>query len=589
MPERTARGLLGESCVETSSSTLPTGVEVCQVNESVEALTGPQQVCPEFAIDVSLLKRGLLQKDEVLRSLFACETIGAALCTGEGKLVGISPAFARMLDYEAGELLGTGYANLTHPQNRADIGQVVGEIQRRELLVHSTERLYVQKSGAPKWCLENLSLIQDTPGLPVQVLALIQDIQQRKETEEERGRLQDRLFQAQKMEALGTLAGGIAHDFNNLLGVILGFASIVRLRLAPSDPLLEYVKMIEQSAERGADLARQLLGLGRQGKGESVPIRVGDVLGHVVRIITSTFDRRIQVQTRAEPGPLWSDVNPGQLEQAILNLCINARDAMPEGGVLALESSRVTLGEGDSSRPSHCLPGDYARLTVRDTGVGIAPQVLGRIFDPFFTTKEPGRGSGLGLSMVYGMASSAGGFVQVESEVGLGSAFSIHLPLKGPPVERTVAARSSALEAGTGTVLVVDDEPMVLAFVEEGLKKLGYKVLTAVDGQQACQVYSSHANQIDKVLLDMVMPGTTGLEVCRRLRGINPKVKVILSSGYSSGDVAREARLAGALGFIGKPYSLEELSRALHRPESLSARSSTEDPGPGLSRPKARG
>jgi CheY-like chemotaxis protein len=191
--------------------------------------------------------------------------------------------------------------------------------------------------------------------------------------------------------------------------------------------------------------------------------------------------------------------------------------------------------------------------------------------------------------MVYGMANGAGGFVQVESEVGLGSAFSIHLPLKGPAVERGVAARSSVLEAGTGTVLVVDDEPMVLAFIEEALKKLGYKVLTVVDGQQACEVYSSHADQIDMVLLDMVMPGSTGLEVCRRLRGINPKVKVILSSGYSSGDVAREARLAGALGFIGKPYSLEELSSALHRPESLSARSSTEDPDSGPSRPQAWG
>jgi PAS domain S-box-containing protein len=587
MSERTARGLREESCVETSSSTVPTGAEVCQVNESIEALKGPQQASPRFAIDPSLLKGGLLQKGDVLRSLFACGTIGAALCTEEGKLVAVSAAFARMLDYQPGELLGTGYANLTHLQNRADIGQVVGEIQSGELLVHSTERLYVQKSGAPKWCLESFSLIQDTPDLPVQVLALIQDIQQHKDTEEELDRLQEKLFQAQKMEALGTLAGGIAHDFNNLLGVILGFASIVRLRLAPSDPLLEFVKMIEQSAERGADLARQLLGLGRQGKCESVPIRVSDVLGRVVKIITNTFDRRIQVQTRTEFGPVWVNANPGQLEQATLNLCINARDAMPEGGVLALESSRVTLGEGDSCRPSHCLPGNYARITVRDTGVGIASHVLGRIFDPFFTTKEPGSGSGLGLSMVYGMASGAGGFVRVESEVGLGSAFSIHLPLKGPPVERTVAARGSVLEAGTGTVLVVDDEPMVLAFIEEALKKLGYKVLTVVDGQQACEVYSSHSNQIDMVLLDMVMPGTTGLEVCRRLRGINPKVKVILSSGYSSGDVAREARLAGAMGFIGKPYSLEELSSALHRPESWSARSSTEDPDPGLSRPQA--
>jgi PAS domain S-box-containing protein len=489
-----------------------------------------------------------------------------------------------MLDYQAGELLGTGYANLTHPQNRADIGQVVREIQSGELLVQSRERLYVQRSGVPKWCLENLCLINNTAGRSPQVLALIQDIQPHKDTEAERDRLQERLAQAQKTEALGTLAGGIAHDFNNLLGVILGFASIVRLRLAPSDPLLEFVKMIEQSAERGSDLTRQLLGLVRQGKYESVPTRVGEVLGRVVKIITSTFDRRIQIQTRTEPGPLWVDANPGQLEQAILNLCINARDAMPEGGVLALESSRVTLGEGDSSRPSHCLPGDYARVTVRDTGVGIAPPLLDRVFDPFFTTKEPGRGSGLGLSMVYGMASSTGGFVQVESEVGHGSVFSIYLPLKAPPVERRRAVRSAVLEAGSGTVLVVDDEPMVLAFVEEGLKKLGYQVLRAVDGRQACEVYSSHSHQIDVVLLDMVMPGTTGLETCHRLREINPKVKVILSSGYNSGEVVREARLAGATGFIAKPYSLEELSSALRQPESLSARASAEDPEPGLPR-----
>jgi nitrogen-specific signal transduction histidine kinase len=390
-------------------------------------------------------------------------------------------------------------------------------------------------------------------------------------------KLKEKLSQAQGTEALGTLAGGIAHDFNNLLEVILGFASIVRLRLAPSDPLLEFVKMIEQSAQRGSDLTRQLLGLARQGKCDSVPIRVGEVVGRVVKIITSTFDRRIQVQTRSESGPLWVDANPAQLEQAILNLCINARDAMPEGGVLALESSRVTLADSDSSRPSRCLPGNYACLTIRDTGVGMPPQLLGRIFDPFFTTKEPGKGSGLGLSMVYGMASSAGGFVHVESEVGLGSAFSIHLPLKAPPLEQGRAARSTVLEAGSGTVLVVDDEPMVLAFVKEGLKRLGYQVLTAVDGRQACEAYASHWQQVDTVLLDLVMPGLTGLETCRRLRDINPKAKVILSSGYSSGEVARDARSAGAIGFIGKPYSLEELSGALRRPESLGLRVGNEE------------
>jgi len=334
--------------------------------------------------------------------------------------------------------------------------------------------------------------------------------------------------------------------------------------------------MIEQSAQRGSDLTRQLLSLARQGTCESVLTRVGEVLGRVVKIITSTFDRRIQIQTRSEPGPLWVDANPAQFEQAILNLCINARDAMPDGGVLALESSQVTLSASDSLRPGRCPAGDYACVTVRDTGVGMSPQLLSRIFDPFFTTKEPGRGSGLGLSMVYGMASSAGGFVHVESEVGMGSAFSIHLPLKAPPLDQRRAARSSVLETGSGTVLVVDDEPMVLAFVEEGLKRLGYQVLTAVDGGQACEVYSSHAQEIDTVLLDLVMPGITGLEACRRLRKINPKVKVILSSGYSSGEVVREASSAGASGFIGKPYSLEELSVALRGPESLSLRSGNE-------------
>ena len=216
-------------------------------------------------------------------------------------------------------------------------------------------------------------------------------------------------------------------------------------------------------------------------------------------------------------------------------------------------------------------------ISVHDSGCGIPAAIQSRIFDPFFTTKEPGKGSGLGLSMVYGMASSAGGFMQVASEVGLGSAFSIHLPLKAPPLEQRSLIRSAALEAGSGTVLVVDDEPMVLAFVKEGLKRLGYQVLTAADGRQACEVFASHSDQIQVVLLDLVMPGITGLETCRRLREINPNPKVILSSGYTSADVIRDARQAGALGFIGKPYSLEELSAALRRPDSVSVRAANDE------------
>ena len=523
---------------------------------------------PQCVIEYDRSKAGPPQSDEILHSLFEHRFIGTALCAAGGNILAISAAFARMLGYRPEELCGTDYAVLTGAKDRVDIAKTLGEIESGEASVQGRERLYVQKSGAPRWCLESFSPVKNSAGRLHGLLVLVQDIQQRKDMEEDRTK---RLIHAQKMEAMGTLAGGIAHDFNNLLGVILGFASIVRLRLSPSDPLREFVAIIEQSAERGADLARQLLGLARQEKQETALTKVGDVVGRVVKIITRTFDKRIQVQTRTASGLLYVDANPGRLEQAILNLCINARDAIPDGGVISLETSRLILREGDLMGGGRCPPGEYARITVRDTGIGIPPQLLTRIFDPFFTTKEAGKGSGLGLAMVDGMASNAGGFVDVQSEVGFGSSFSIHLPLKLPPLPRQAANKCSRIEPGAGTVLVVEDEPMVRAFAEEGLKRLGYNVLTAVDGRQACEIFSTHSKQVDMVLLDMVMPGITGMEACRRLRGIDPKVKVILSSGFSSAEIEREALAAGAVSFIDKPYTLEQLSSVLRRTSQSAA------------------
>lgn len=380
--------------------------------------------------------------------------------------------------------------------------------------------------------------------------------------QEERGRLQNKLLDAQKMEALGALAGGIAHDFNNLLGVMLGVASLVRLRLRPEDPAQECIGLIEQAAARAAELTRQLLGFLHPGSGRLGPVDVPEVLERVVKIVSQTFDRRIQLRTDWTAEPLWVEAEPSALEQALLNLAINARDAMLEGGTLTIAAARVGLGPDDPARPPECPPGEYVRMSVGDTGTGIEPQLREHIFEPFFTTKESGRGTGLGLAMVAGFVKSHAGFVRVESEVGCGSEFILYLPAIPMPKASATEREPAVLKPGTGTVLVVDDEPLVLAFAEQGLRRLGYEVLVAESGQKALEIYRQRGPEISWVLLDVIMPEVSGIEICRQLRAINPQVQVIASSGYS-GRVARQALEAGASHFVGKPYTLEELSVAL--------------------------
>jgi two-component system, cell cycle sensor histidine kinase and response regulator CckA len=281
--------------------------------------------------------------------------------------------------------------------------------------------------------------------------------------------------------------------------------------------------------------------------------------------VASTFDRNITVAVRMSSEPLWVKAEPSYLEQALLNMCINARDSMPQGGTLTLEATATSLEQLQPGLPRTCVPGSYASISIQDTGAGIAPETLPWIFDPFFTTKEPDRGTGLGLAMVFGFVKSHEGLVKVESESGRGARFTISLPMVPAPDPQADAGRLGQIQQGRGTVLVVDDEPLVRAFAAEGLKVLGYQVWVAEDGKQALRIYEEHRGKIDCVLLDLIMPELGGLETFRRMRAFNPQVRAVFASGYSNGAILRDAPEARSASFLGKPYTLEGLSMALRK------------------------
>ncbi len=517
-----------------------------------------------LAIERSELFRQLQSSEERFRSIFEQGHLGVALFHLDGSLSLANHGLARMLKFEPHDFRGKHYADLVLPGDREMIEKNLGQMREGNLPRFTGEVRLHQKSGEPLWCQVAFSLLREGSGNPTFMLAIIQDISDKKKFELEREELREQLFQSQKMEAIGTLAGGVAHDFNNVLGVIMGFASLLCLRLSPQDPVYEPIKMIEQSAERAAGLTRQLLSFAQRGKPQPQSVGIKEVLERVARIAAETFDRRIRVEERFPADICFVHGDPGQLEQALLNFCINARDAMPEGGTLTLEAAPVTLGPGEMALPLQCPPGPYVRITIKDTGSGMTPQVQARIFEPFFTTKGPGKGTGLGLAVVYGIVSNHGGFIRMDSKVGRGTEFNVYLPLMNPDRVGEESRSPEGVERGAGTVLVVDDEPLMLAFAEEGLSALGYKVVKAEDGARACEIYSQRAAEIDLVLMDVVLPGMSGTEAARRIREINPEARIVLSSGYSGRGGERESLDAGGISFLGKPYTVEALSRILN-------------------------
>ena len=390
---------------------------------------------------------------------------------------------------------------------------------------------------------------------------LVQEIDEHKRAEEEKENLQNKLYEIQKIEAIGTLASGIAHDFNNLLMGIQGYASLMLLQTTPDHAYYTNLKSIEASVQRGAELTRQLLGVARGGKYEVKPTNFNKLLENSIKMFGRT-KKQIRIHEKYQEDIWTVEVDRGQMGQVILNLCVNAWQSMPGRGDLFIATSNVVLEE-NYTHPYGVSPGDYVRISMTDTGVGMDEDVRQRIFDPFFTTKKRSRGTGLGLASAYGIIKNHGGIINVYSEKGRGSTFNIYLPALKKGIEKEEKTLSGDIERGTETILIADDEEMVLQVGEEMLNVLGYKVFSAAGGNEAVEVYRKRQDEIDLIILDMIMPDMVGGEVYEAIRKINPEVKVLLSSGYSINGEATEILDRGCNGFIQKPFGVKNLSKKI--------------------------
>ncbi len=376
-------------------------------------------------------------------------------------------------------------------------------------------------------------------------------------------KLEAQLQQSQKMEAIGTLAGGIAHDFNNILSGVLGYASLIKRQSLPGSQLVHYAEMVEKSAERGAALAGQLLAFSRKSKRFLQDVDVHQILEDVTEILQHTLDRKIRVLLSKNAHHTIIAGDPGQMQQMLMNLCVNAKDAMPSGGRILLCTCVVELDESFCRSRGELVPGSYLEITVEDSGEGMTEMVRQRIFEPFFTTKEEGKGTGLGLSMVYGAVKSHGGHVEVESEPGQGALFRLLLPLKEASCTPSTECLPRETTQGSGTVLVVDDEEIIRRVLAEMLQEMGLRVLVAADGLEGLEVYRERWREIDVVILDMIMPKLSGKDAFLAMKNINPSVRAILSTGSSREGAGQEPFEQGFIGFIQKPYRIDELSRVV--------------------------
>jgi PAS domain S-box-containing protein len=513
-------------------------------------------------IDVTereLAQRQMRQSDERFRRLFESNTIGIVIADLSGTTVEANDVYLHMLGYTRQELVEgkIRWDDITPPEYR-DRDRLAVEELRRTGVSPPWEKELLRKDGSRVPVLLGVAMLEASEG---SCIAYIVDLSKSRH-------LEDQLRQAQKIEAIGQLAGGIAHDFNNLLTAILGYSEMLEGQLADNAPLLSEVREIQKAGDRAASLTRQLLAFSRLQVLEPTVLDLNEIVRNFEKMWTRLISEDIDLVTALHPELGLVRADAGQLEQVIMNLVVNSRDAMPSGGKLTIETANVELDEAYARQHVSVRPGNYVMFAVSDTGVGMDATTQARIFEPFFTTKEMGKGTGLGLSTAYGIVKQSGGYVWVYSEPGKGSTFKVYLPrVEGVPAA-AYPARPAAPPRGDETILLVEDEELVRKLAHTLLEGLGYTVLEAPGGEHALEIARTHPGPIHLVLTDVVMPGMGGADLASRLHAARPGLRVLYMSGYTDDAIVRHKVLEPGTSFLQKPFTPAVLARKVR--EALS-------------------
>ena len=567
-----------EQVMAKLAGTLPPGKELERIYRRKDGTTFPVLIEDRLILDENgrikgirctiqditerkRVEEALRKSEEKFQKLFDEAPVGYMELNAQGCITQVNRTELDMLGYTVEEMLEQPIWKFVVEEEKAR-QTVMAKLSESMQPGRGLERTYKRKDGTTLPVSIEDAFIRNVEGKVTGIHTVIRDITERKQMEQEKKNLEEQLRQSQKIEAIGRLAGGIAHDFNNLLTVIKGYTQLSLLELKEGDPLKGNLEEIQKSSERAADLTRQLLAFSRRQVMEMKVLDLNTLLRDLDKMLRRIIGEDIELSTLLAKDLGRVKIDPGQIEQVIMNLAVNAKDAMPSGGKLTIETANAELDESYARNHAEVKPGRYVMFSVSDTGVGMTSEVRERVFEPFFTTKEKGRGTGLGLSTVYGIVKQSGGNIWVYSEPGHGTTFKIYLARVDEPLEelREKTTRKG-LPRGSETVLVVEDEKKVRTLTVEILGRQGYRVLDASRGDDALAISEKHKGPIHLILVDVVMPGINGTELAKRFMSLHPDIRILYMSGYTDNVIVHHGVLEKGVNYIQKPFTIDELTR----------------------------
>src|ERR1700722_17477583 len=533
--------------------------DVLNINLVIHALVGMVIIFVVYVVyqqlQIHRFRMHVLAQEELFSVIGENAADMIAVVTVNGERLYNSPSYEKLLGYTPEDLEKTSAYEQIHPDDQKAV-KLAAEEAKTTGLGRRIEYRIRHRNGEWRMLESTASAVRDSKGDVEKLVVVNRDITERRHLEQQ-------LLLSQRLEAVGKLSGGIAHDFNNILGVIIGYSEALQQKIGVNDPMREAIDEIEKAGQRAAALTQQLLAFSRKQVLEPKILDLNSIVADVEKMLRRLIGADVDLEITPDPTIGKVKADRGQIEQVILNLAVNARDAMQQGGRLKIETHNADLDANDARRKRYIVPGHYVMLEVSDTGMGMSAEVQSHIFEPFYTTKEQGKGTGLGLATVYGVIKQSGGYIWLESEIGKGSTFQVYLPRAEGVEEETARVEPSFKSHGPGTILVAEDEPSLRKLTCNTLKESGYRVLEAEDGPKAIEIAAQFDKDIDLLLTDIVMRGMNGRELAEQMSPGHPRMKVLYMSGYTDGAVATHGVLESGIVILRKPFTRKQLQQSV--------------------------